>query len=253
MDETFNTLRIAIRDEDYDKMKEISAQVDRKTLAGNGMFRQLILYAEILTGPELDVHSAVDKLIEILRITKRDFNLDSISGYRLRSDELTIINEIGHRYLNAGEFEKAAKVFQDAMTSMDTFCPNLRLRCEIYSGLLYNLSICYGKLGRHSEAEQVCHAAKEFAAQYGCFGTLPFQLNNIGAARFRQGDISGALKMAVQAYYTARAMGKQALTEKIKVDAKRELGIDLSVIEDLLLESAGRNQKAESLENPPAR
>jgi transcriptional regulator with XRE-family HTH domain len=247
-DDTYNRLRIAIRDEDPGKMREVLDQVDEGKLAGSGMLRQLYQYAGILLGPALDVHSTVARLVEILRITNTDFDLGRIAEYRLRFDELMIINEIGRHYMYAGEFEKAAKVFQDAMASLDRFCLNERLKCEVYSGLLYNLSSCYGGLGRHKEAEQVCQKARKLDARFGSFGTLPYLLNNIGEARRQLGDLPGALEMAVQAYYTALAMGKTEDAGQIKIDAKDELGIDLNIIEPLLLESAGHKRQAQKPE-----
>jgi transcriptional regulator with XRE-family HTH domain len=237
-DDTFNRLRIAIRNEDYDRMREMLAQINEEKLAGNGLFRQLYLYVKTLTGPELDIDTAITKLTEILCITNRDFNLDNISNYRLRFDELMIINGIGKRYINAEKFEEAAKVFQAAMTSMDKFYLNERMKSEIYSVLLYNLSTCYGELGNFKEAERVCQDARKLAARYGKLNTLPFLLNNIGEARRQQGDITGSLDIAVQAYYVAQTVEKQAFAKQIEIDAKRELGIDLSIIQSLLLQSA---------------
>ncbi|MDR0293108.1 MAG: helix-turn-helix transcriptional regulator [Oscillospiraceae bacterium] len=241
-DDLFNKLRHAVREADYDTLRDQLAWVDVKKIEKKGMYRQLYLYAQVLTEPELDVHTAIDRLIAALSITKRDFGIEKIPGYRLRFDELTIINEIGRRYCNAKEFGKAATVFRNAAESMDRYYLSERLKCEMYPDFLLNLSTCYGKLGQYKEAEQICQDAKALTVQYGEFDSLPRLLNNISMAKLRQGDREGCLKMTVQAYFTALAMEKQEFAEQIKIDAERDLGSDLCIIDTLLLALAETNR-----------
>jgi tetratricopeptide (TPR) repeat protein len=248
-DDAFNDLRSAIRNEEYDRLRILLVKIDEKKLIGKGLYRQLYLYAKVLIEPNLNVPIAIDRMIEALRITKQDFSLDRISEYRLRFDELMIVNEMGRRLLSANEFGNAAKVFEDAAKSMDTYYLNERLKCEMYPDFLSNLSSCYGGLGRYREAEAASQTAKTLAIRYGKLRSLPYLLNNIGMARLMQGDRNGCLHMTIQAYFSALAMGKQAFAEQIKTDAENDLGIDLSIIDQLLLESSDSNRPKRGL--PP--
>ena len=71
-------------------------------------------------------------------------------------DVHTAVNRCIERFASAGEIDKAVKVFEDAITSMDRIYLNERLKCEMYLVILCNLSICHGESGRHQEAEQIC-------------------------------------------------------------------------------------------------
>ena len=92
-DDSVNELRIAVREENYAVIHEIINKNDEKKLDRFKMYHQLFLYAKVLTEPELDVHTAVNRCIEALCVTRKSFNLDNIPKYRLRLDELMIIND----------------------------------------------------------------------------------------------------------------------------------------------------------------
>jgi len=255
-DDDFNKLRAAIRDEQYGTLNELLSRTNEKKLTANGMYRQIYLYAKVLTEPEIDVNIAIGRLTEALSITKKGFNLDDISKYRFHFDELAIVSEIGRRFSGVGDFDRAARIFKDAVESMDTYYLNERLKCEVYPGLLFNLSTCYGALNKHKETEQVCQYALKLIIKYGKFdalNTLPYLLNNIGAAKLKQGDKEGCLKITLKTYYAALAMEQKALAEHIKIDASKELGIDLGTIEVLLLESAGNIRPSDCRSSPHPR
>ncbi|MDR0325313.1 MAG: helix-turn-helix domain-containing protein [Oscillospiraceae bacterium] len=246
-DDDFNDLRFAIRDEKYDRLRLLLVQIDEKKLIGKGMYRQLYIYAKVLMTPELEGHIAINRLVEALKITKTNFSLDRISEYRLRFDELSIINGIGRCLLSAGKFDKAAKVFEDAAKSMNTFYLNERLKCEMYPDLLYNLSTCYGRLGRHKEVEQVCQSAITLAIQYNRLRILPYLLNNSGTAKLERGDRKGGLTSIVHSYFTAMAMENQIFADYIKINAENELGINLSIIDQLQYSPADHKQPEREL------
>jgi transcriptional regulator with XRE-family HTH domain len=235
-DDMFDELRIAIRDEAYGKLSQLLTRIDEKSLAGKGLYKRLFLFSQILT-EELETHTAVNRMTEALRVIRKEFTLNSIPAYRLCFDEVMIVSEIGRRYFAAGEYDKAAKIFEDTAGSVDTYYFNEHSKSETIPGILLNLSACYGVMGRYQEAEQVCKDAYDLAARYGKFGTLPYLLDNIGMARFHQGDRVGCLEMIMDAYITAKAMGKQTWAETIKTDAEKNLGIDLSNIKEQLLAS----------------
>jgi tetratricopeptide (TPR) repeat protein len=234
-DDMFDELRIAIRDEDYGKLSQLLTRIDGKTLADKGIYRRLYLFAQILTESELEAHASINRMIEAVQVIRKGFSLNSIPNYRLCFDEIMIISEIGRRYLAAGEFDNAVRIFEDTAGSVDAYYFNEYSKSETLPGILLNLSACYGVMGRYREAEQVCQKAKYLVTQYGKFGTLPNLLNNIGMARLQQGDKEGYLEMSVEAYFTAKAMGKQPLAESVNVNAENELGIDLSIIKEQLL------------------
>jgi transcriptional regulator with XRE-family HTH domain len=172
-DDIFNELLGAIRKEDLTKVKRIRGLIDEKKLAGKRMHRQLYLYAGIVSDHEEDARIRVGRMIEALRLTKKGFRLECIPKLRFHFEELMIVNGIGKCYLGAGELQAAAKIFEDMIESMDTFYFNERLKCEVYPDFLYNLSICYGGMSRHNDAERVCMTARELAVMHREYSTLP--------------------------------------------------------------------------------
>lgn len=82
----------------------------------------------------------------------------------------------------------------------------------------------------------MCHNAITLAKKYDRFRVLPYLLNNISASKLKQGDRESCLKIILRAYYVALAMENQPLVNFIKTDAEKELGIDIRIIENILLQ-----------------
>lgn len=172
-DYLFDELRTAIKDEAYDRIYELIAQIDEKELTDTPLYRQILICARVLTTPEIGVIDAIYKLVEALRMTNKDFCVDRIPYCRMRLDELMIVNVIGKLYLKAGCYEIAGEVLFNAVWNMDEFILSDTLRIQMVPYLLCSLAACHFKLGKPDAALTVINEAKEMADEHNISGIMP--------------------------------------------------------------------------------
>ena len=172
-DYLFDELRPAIKDEAHDRIRELIAQIDGKELTDKPLYRQILICAQVLTTPEMDVVDAIYKLVEALRMTNKDFCIDRIPYCRMRLDELMIVNVIGKLYLKAGCYKVAGEVLFNAVWNMDEFICNDTLRIQMVPYLLCTLAACHLKLGEPDAALTVISEAKEMADEHNIPGIMP--------------------------------------------------------------------------------
>jgi len=241
----FNELRTHIRYVNIEELFKTLSEIAKENHIGLKIYRQVYLYGELLTKPNLETHVFVDEAVGIIRITKKDFDLKDISKYHFRLDEIMVLNGIGAKYINAEKPDEALRVLEGIVESMDKFYINESLKCEVYVNVLRNLSTCYGMSGEYLKAEQTAEEAKKLANKYDKQRLLPYLINNIGEAKFYQDDMEGYFDNVFLAYNNAIAMGDESFAEIIKIDAHKRLGIDFSTIGKKYLALPETKQKYE--------
>ncbi len=121
--------------------------------------------------PDPNVSSADDETMKKLEAL----------GY-LAPDNADAQNNLGQRYQERGEYQKAIEAYQEA----------IRMRPNFYSAY-NNLAVCYGKLKKYPEAE---------AALRKCIALKPddfYAMNNLAVMFIETGRIADGVRLAQQA------------------------------------------------------
>jgi tetratricopeptide (TPR) repeat protein len=143
-----------------------------------------------LDGPREEAHSDASSSSADAETMKK---LEAL-GY-LAPDNADAHNNLGQRYQERGEFEKAIAAYKEAIAMRPNF-----------HGAYNNLAVCYGKLKRYDEAE---------AALRKCIALKPddfYAMNNLAVMLIETQRIDEGIRLAEQAVKTEPAYANGRVT-----------------------------------------
>ncbi|MDR0325677.1 MAG: helix-turn-helix domain-containing protein [Oscillospiraceae bacterium] len=217
------------RQEDYVEMRRLVADAEGKKPFTSGLFRQVLLFYQVMTDEHVEKEERLERLMEAIGITVKDFNAEKLSVSVFSYTEIIIIDEIANAYHCLGDSEKAVQIMYGLKASLDRNYVDKWEQSRTYPTLLFNLSVYLGALERNDEMYDACVEAKRWAVRYNNTRALPSILATIAHCKFLKGDYIGMTDELLQAYMSARAMEKYRLATRISKVSKERYGIDLEV------------------------
>lgn len=191
--------------------------------------QQFILRSKVLLG-RLDQRytpqEQIDLLMQAIRLTVPRFDLESIESFLYTKDEITIINQIGLAYSDAGQNKKAAEIYYQLLKYVRKHFKETITSIGVLPLVLYNYARVLDLCGRYEEGAALAKEGREACIQYGHYQVLPRCLEIEAECRHFMGDDEISKELYYQSYYLCKVIGYQIGLEVVKKEAKEYLNID---------------------------
>jgi len=166
-------------------------------------------------------------LQEAINITIKKFDMDKIREYLLTLEEMKIIKCFALAYLHSGAIDTGIKILYELKFNMEDLYKDHAEKMELYTSILYNLSIYLGKQGRHIDALDICDFGIKVCRETKMLAFLPFLIFNKAYAYAEMGQLEFCLPLLKQSYYGLYILENYQKAEIIKLYTKDKFGIEL--------------------------
>lgn len=161
-----------------------------------------------------------------IQLTVPRFDLESIESFLYTRDEITIINQIGLAYSDAGQNKKAAEIYYQLLKYVRKHFKETITSIGVLPLVLYNYARVLDLCGRYEEGAALAKEGREACIQYGHYQVLPRCLEIEAECRHFMGDDEISKELYYQSYYLCKVIGYQIGLEVVKKEAKEYLNID---------------------------
>ena len=168
----------------------------------------------------------IDLLMQAIQLTVPRFDLESIESFLYTRDEITIINQIGLAYSDAGQNKKAAEIYYQLLFYVRKHFKETITSIGVLPLVLYNYARVLDLCGRYEEGAALAKEGREACIQYGHYQVLPRCLEIEAECRHFMGDDEISKELYYQSYYLCKVIGYQIGLEVVKKEAKEYLNID---------------------------
>ena len=143
-------------------------------------------------------------------------------------DEITIINQIGLAYSDAGQNKKAAEIYYQLLKYVRKHFKETITSIGVLPLVLYNYARVLDLCGRYEEGTALAKEGREACIQYGHYQELPRCLEIEAECRHFMGDDEISKELYYQSYYLCKVIEYQVGLEIVKKEAKEYLDLTLS-------------------------
>jgi putative transcriptional regulator len=214
----------------YGEMRRLIEEITGRKPFNEGLFLQYLQFCEVVSDEVSTPQERITRLVDIIRLTRRDFQEETVGSTILTTREVTMIALLADIYHIMGNNEKAVQILYGLKKSLDVSFISDREKARTYPAVLFNLSVCLGNLERNEEMNDICMEARRFAVRNESPRSLPSILGTMAHYRFLQKDFVGMKDLLYQAYFTARGLEQFQLANTIAGVARERYGIDLEAI-----------------------
>jgi len=168
----------------------------------------------------------IDMLYDVLRITRKDFDIDLVATTRLTYYEVTALNQMANNLCGIGKARKGLQLFENLIKSMGRYYVDEREKMRMYATVLYNYSTWLGRAGEHEESIEVAITAEELCIKHRRLRNLPTIAVNRACGMLELGDKKNCLPYFALAYYGSLLVGRQKNADVTKDYVATHLAVD---------------------------
>jgi len=226
---TYRQIKRFLFERNFSEIRDILPKFEEGILSKQFFIRQFIAYVKVKVDKEISPDQAIEKLYEVMHMSKPGFSEEKISEYRLTYNEIGTLIEFATRLFQMGERDRAIALKVSMIESRENLRASEEDKAKTLPALMSNLSTMLGKAGRYKECLKYCERAIEICREYNNFRLVPKILNNMASALKDLGEEEQIYKPhLVRAYHCAYAMGYTETARIIKKDAEEDFGIIIS-------------------------
>lgn len=208
------------------KLEQLEKLVDSE----DTLERQFILRSKALLGCLGGRYSKEEKrtlLLQALRLTIPDFDLEKIGAHLYTVDEMKLINQIAGVYSDLGQNEKATEIFAQLLNYVQMHQQEAVISSGMLPMVLGNYARVLDLCGKYQEAVDYAQQGIEACVRYGhyqmLYACLAIQAESY---HFLKQDAKSA-EAYHEAYYLCKVIGRKESLLAIQEEAKKYLGIEL--------------------------
>ena len=161
------------------------AQFEKLADPDDQIAQQFALRSRVLLG-RLDGRytplEQIDLLMQAIQLTVPRFDLESIESFLYTRDEITIINQIGLAYSDAGQNKKAAEIYYQLLKYVRKHFKETITSIGVLPLVLYNYARVLDLCGRYEEGAALAKEGREAnpnkTVRLGLFGGEPLLIEN---------------------------------------------------------------------------
>lgn len=221
--------------EDPQEGIELLNQLKELDVSKEAYIQQFILRSRVILGeaePDGTIHpyplpQQLEMLMDALRLTSPEIDLEELNKYRCTVDEAKIINQIANVYSNMGEYKKAADIYYQLLKYVKKNFQNITQSGGLLPLVSFNYSRTLDLLGHYQDAIELAKESQDACIKIVSYSNLPGALAIIGECYHRLGDDVQSREYYLQAYYTYLALERPDRAQKIKREVKEYLNLDL--------------------------
>jgi transcriptional regulator with XRE-family HTH domain len=212
-------------------LKEMSENVQfQKGLNRQFYLSSLASYKLSVAGDPMNMEyftPILNILQEAIELTIKKFDIDKICEYLLSLEEMRIINCRALAYLHSGDIDMGIRILTELKVNLEVLYKDHDEKMELYTMVLYNLSIYLGKQCRYVEAIDICDFGIKVCRDTKELSVLPFLIFNKAYDYYEIGQKEACLPLLKQAYYGLYIIENYQKAEIIKLYTKEKFGIEL--------------------------
>lgn len=204
---------------------------------GDNIARQYILAARAALGGKNGLYGFEKRLrmlLEAIRLTVPQFDIDALDGRLYSIDETGIINRIAEAYSSAGQHKKAAGIFSQLLTYAQDHYQNVTRPSRYLSpaALNYARELCL--MGCYEDALRIAELGRKACLDYGFCQPLPGLLAVMAECRYVMGEYRQSRELYCQAYYLYKETGNASGLAGVEEEAAKRLGLTFPPQEGLV-------------------
>ena len=164
-------------------------------------------------------------LLQAIRMTIPDFQLDKIEDFLFTLDEMKLVNQIGNAYSLSGDNEKAADIFYRLLQYIRKHLPETVTSNRMLPLVLYNFARSLDLSQKYEEGAKVARYGKEACIKYGHYQVLHSCLEIEAECDFFLGKKEESVERYREAFYICKVMGYEDDLQIIRTEAEKYLNI----------------------------
>ena len=208
-----------------EELEKIAEQDDR-------VVRQYIMSERAVFGrPEgsYTTEERLNILLDALRITVPNLDLEEINLGLYSMDETTLLNKIANAYAELGSLKKAIDIYRQLLKYVQKhYCEGI----SRYAGKLTLISHNYANLllraGYYDDAIEIARSGWKACVEYAHYQFLPGFQHLLGVCYFHKEDLEKCKEYYKCAYYLYKSVGDDCNRLRLEKDAKKHLGENFS-------------------------
>ena len=187
------------------------SQLEKIVKPDDQITQQFILRSKVLLGG-LDKRYSNDEriqmLVQAIRMTIPDFQLDKIEDFLFTLDEMKLVNQIGNAYSLSGDNEKAADIFYRLLQYIRRHLPETVTSNRMLPLVLYNFARSLDLSQKYEEGAKVARCGKEACIKYGHYQVLHSCLEIEAECDFFLGKKEESVERYREAFYICKEAEK---------------------------------------------
>ena len=210
--------------EKLEKLEELAG-------ANEQIIRQYILGEKITFGKPDGPYSpeeALDMLLEALRITVPNLDLEEINLGLYTLEETSLLNQIAIVYADMGQPKKAIDIYRQLLKYVQKHYSEMSRYAGKFALIAHNYTHELFQVGRYDDAIEIAELGRKACAEYGHYQFLPGLLDLMGGCYFYKGKQEECKEYYRCAYYIYKAIGNDRDRSLLEEDAKKRLGPEFS-------------------------
>lgn len=215
-----------IRSEGLKKLKKL------EDLAGSDerIIRQYILSIKVIFGKPNSPYSPEEKLnilLEALRITVPNLDLEEINLSLYTLDETSLLNQIAAAYAEMGQPKKAIDIYRQLLKYVQKrYCDGMSRYAGKFALVAHNYTRTLFAVKRYDDAIEVAELGRKVCVEYAHYQFLPGLLDLMGGCYFYQGDLDKCKEYYRDAHCLYRIIGDDHDRLLLEKEAKEHLGLE---------------------------
>lgn len=208
-----------------EKLEKLAEPDDR-------IIRQYVLSERATFGKSDGPYSSEERLellLEALRITVPNLDLEEINLGLYSMEETTLLNKIAVAYSQMRQQKKAIDIYRQLLRyvqkhysdGMSRYAGKLTLVAYNYANLLF-------RVGRYDDAIEVAELGQKTCVEYAHYQFLPGFQHLLGGSYLHKGDIENCKEYYQRAYYLYKTVGNDRDFLLLEEDLKEHFGTDFS-------------------------
>ena len=219
--------RVAIREEGLKKLEALENLAE----ANDRIIHQHVLIAKITFGKPDGPYTPEEKLdilLEALRTTVPNLDLEEINLGLYTLEETTLLNKIATAYAEMGQPKKAIDIYRQLLKYVQKHYSKMSRYAGKVALIAHNYTRELFEVGRYDDAIEIAELGRKACTEYGHYQFLPGLLDIMGGCYFYKGDHEQCKEYYRCAYYIYKAIGNDSDRLRLEKDAKNRLGQDFS-------------------------
>lgn len=205
-------------------------QLEKLAEPDDRIIRQYIMSERATLGKPDGPYSPEERLnllLEALRITVPNLDLEEINLGLYSMDETTLLNQIAVAYVQMGQEKKAIDIYHQLFKYVRKhYCSGMSRYAGKFALVAHNYTRTLFAVRRYDDALEVAELGRKVCVEYAHYQFLPGLLDLMGGCYFYQGDLDKCKEYYRDAHCLYRIIGDDHNRLLLEKAAKERLGLE---------------------------
>ena len=205
-------------------------QLEKLAEPDDRIIRQYIMSERATLGTPDGPYSPEERLnllLEALRITVPNLDLEEINLGLYSMDETTLLNKVAVAYVQMGQEKKAIDIYRQLLKYIEKNDWELPKYAGHFCLIAHNYAIDLGLEKRYQECIEIAERGRQVCVRYGDYQFLPGFLAILAECHYFMDEKTQSAKRYMEACYIYEAIGEEHNLRIIQQEMKDRLNLDM--------------------------